>query len=415
MLSPTEVFSRVAAFLEELPLNGAWVLLVVPDGTRTAPIGLLFRAIFSALKGRAAGLDVMIALGTHPPMSEEAINARLEVTPLERATTFASVGYLNHEWNRPAALELLGTISAREVEELSGGLFSMDVPVTFNKRALSYDHLLILGPVFPHEVVGFSGGNKYLFPGIGGPEILNFFHWLGAVISNARIIGHGPTPVRRVVDRAAQMVPVPKSAICLVVSPANELVGLFTGTPESAWQEASALSGQVHIVRKARPFHTVLSCCPPMYDDLWVGGKAMYKLEPVVADGGELIIYAPHIQEISPVHGALLERIGYHCRDYFLADWDAFKDLPWGVLAHSTHVRGQGVMENGIEKCRIQVTLATGIPKAVCRRINLGFREPASIRVEEFAGREEEGVLYVPKAGEILYRLEEEPEWACSQ
>ncbi len=411
MLSPTES-SRVHSFLGSLPLDQKRVLLVVPDSTRTAPIGLLFRAIFAALGERTSAFDVMIALGTHPPMSDEQINARLEISAFERETTYASVHCFNHEWNNPDALSLLGTIPASEISELSGGLFSMDVPVTFNKRALSYDHILITGPVFPHEVVGFSGGNKYLFPGIGGPEILNFFHWLGAVISNAKIIGHGPTPVRRVVDRAAQMVPVATSAVCLVVSPTGELVGLSCGSPESAWQEAAALSSEVHIVRKPGAFHTVLSRCPPMYDDLWVGGKAMYKLEPVVADGGELIIYAPHITEISSVHGALIERIGYHCRDYFLGDWDKFKDLPWGVLAHSTHVRGQGVMEAGVEQCRIQVTLATGISREVCEKINLGYRDPASIRVEEFENREAQGVLYVAKAGEMLYRLEDEPEWA---
>ncbi len=412
MLSPTEVSSRVHSFLASLPLDQKRVLLVVPDATRTAPVGQLFRDIFAALDGRVRDMDVMIALGTHPPMSESQINARLEITPDERATTFGKVRFLNHEWDNPDALALLGTIPSREIAQLSGGLFSMDVPVTFNKTALSYDQILILGPVFPHEVVGFSGGNKYLFPGIGGPEILNFFHWLGAVISNAKIIGHGPTPVRRVVDRAAQMVPVAKSAICMVVSPRGELVGLSCGSPENAWQEAAQLSDQVHIVRKPRAFKTVLSRCPPMYDDLWVGGKAMYKLEPVVADGGELIIYAPHINEISSVHGALIEQIGYHCRDYFLSDWNKFKLLPWGVLAHSTHVRGQGVMEEGVERCRIQVTLATGISREVCEKINLGYRDPASIRVEEFQNREPEGVLYVAKAGEVLYRLEDEPEWA---
>lgn len=412
MLSPTEVSSRVHSFLASLPLDQKRVLLVVPDSTRTAPIGQLFRAIFAALGERTSAFDVMIALGTHPPLSEEQINARLEISSHERETTFAGVGCFNHEWDNPGALALLGTIPASEIADLSGGLFSMDVPVTFNKRALGYDHLLILGPVFPHEVVGFSGGNKYLFPGIGGPEILNFFHWLGAVISNARIIGHGPTPVRRVVDRAAQMVPVAKSAICLVVTPQNELAGLSCGSPEGAWQEAAALSNEVHVLRKPRAFKTVLSRCPPMYDDLWVGGKAMYKLEPVVADGGELIIYAPHITQISPVHGAIISRIGYHCRDYFLSDWDKFKELPWGVLAHSTHVRGQGTMENGVEHCRIRVTLATGIAREVCERINLGYRDPASIRVGEFENREDEGVLYIAKAGEMLYRLEDEPEWA---
>jgi hypothetical protein len=155
-----------------------------------------------------------------------------------------------------------------------------------------------------------------------------------------------------------------------------------------------------------------LSCAPPMYDEIWVAGKCMYKLEPVLADGGELIIYAPHITEVSLTHGRLIEEIGYHCRDYFLRQWDRFKDYPWGVLAHSTHVRGIGVYEDGVERCRAQVTLATGISPEVCARINLGYRDPASIRPEDYANREDEGVLLVPKAGEMLFHLRHPPAWA---
>ncbi|HEX8465649.1 MAG TPA: lactate racemase domain-containing protein [Abditibacterium sp.] len=410
-LSAEQVRAIAAPFLDSLQLDGKKLLLVVPDATRTAPVGLLFETIFDLVGERLQNLDVMIALGTHPPMSEAQINERLEISAEQRSGKYAKVGYFNHEWDNPDALEHLGTIAASEIDELSGGLFSMDVPVTFNKRALGYDQILILGPVFPHEVVGFSGGNKYLFPGIGGPEILNFFHWLGAVITNARIIGHKWTPVRAVVDRAASFVQVPKAAFCMVVDQGG-LAGLFTGTPEEAWSAAADLSNELHIIRKPKAFKTVLSRAPLMYDEMWVGGKCMYKLEPVVADGGELIIYAPHIEHVSVVHGEHIEKIGYHVRDYFLSQWDKFKDEPWGILAHSTHVRGVGEMIDGVEKPRIAVTLATGISRETCEKINLGYRDPATISISDFENREDEGILYVEKAGEYLYRLEEEPEWA---
>ncbi len=261
--------------------------------------------------------------------------------------------------------------------------------------------------MFPHEVVGFSGGNKYYFPGISGPDLLNFFHWLGALITNVGIIGVKETPVRQVVDFAAAMIPNERRAITFVVTPdgSARLHGLFYGTPESAWNQAADLSGQVHIKRTPQPFQTVVSCAPPMYDELWVAGKCMYKLEPVVADDGELIIYAPHMHEISLTHGKLIRQVGYHCRDYFTQHWDRFKDIPWGVLAHSTHVRGGGTFVNGVEKCRVRVTLASGIPEEVCRQINLGYRDPRSIDIESFSGREDEGILLVRKAGEQLYRL----------
>lgn len=410
-LTHARIGEIIAEALPGKDLAGKRILLIVPDATRSCPLGSVFKEVHRQLHGTVAALDVMIALGTHPPMSEEAICERLEITPVERGEAYASVRFLNHEWDNPAALRTIGTLSAEETEELSGGHFSMEVPVEINAHLFDYDEIVIIGPVFPHEVVGFSGGNKYLFPGVGGPEILNFFHWLGAVVTNPMIIGHKWTPVRKVVDRAAALLTIPKRCLCMVVDK-GELAGLFAGTPEEAWDKASELSRQLHITYKPRPFHTILSCAPAMYDELWVGGKCMYKLEPVLADDGELIIYAPHIHEISVVHGKLIEELGYHCRDYFLGQWERFKDYPWGIIAHSTHVRGIGTYENGVERCRARVTLATGIPKEVCDRINMGYRDPASINPADYADREEEGVLLVPKAGEMLYQLEQPAAWA---
>ena len=394
--------------------RGQRILLIIPDGTRTAPIGLMFKAIFAQLAPIAKKIDVMLALGTHPAMTEAEINARVELTPTERATIYARVEFINHEWDNPAALRDLGVIPAAEISALSGGLFAMDVPVHVNRRLFDYDQLIIVGPVFPHEVVGFSGGNKYLFPGVSGPGVLNFFHWLGAVVTNPMIIGNKWTPVRKVVDRAGAMVTLPKLCFCLVVSGHGELAGLFASTPETAWDHASELSSQLHIAHVEHPFHTVLSCAPQMYDELWVGGKCMYKLEPVVADGGELIIYAPHLHEVSRTHGRIIERLGYHCRDYFLKQWDKFKDEPWGILAHSAHVYGIGTYDEitGIETPRIRVTLATGLPENVCRKINLGYRDWRTINPADFANREGEGILLVPKAGERLYHLRDKPRWA---
>jgi len=388
------------------------VLLIVPDGTRTAPIGMVFRTLHEQIGGVTAAFDVLIALGTHQPMPEAAIRQRLEISEAERNGVYRSVRFFNHEWNNPSALKRIGVIPADEIRELSGGLFAMDVPVEINKLVFNYDQIIIAGPVFPHEVVGFSGGNKYLFPGISGPELLNFFHWLGAVITTPRIIGSKWTPVRKVVDRAAAMLEINKRCVAMVVHPDKSLAGLFIGSPEEAWDQASELSRKIHIIYKQKPFHTILSCVPRMYDELWTAGKAMYKLEPVLADGGELIIFAPHVREVCVTHRDTIMAIGYHCRDYFLGQWDAFKHYPWGVLAHSSHVHGLGGFENGVETARARVTLATGIPPGICRQINLGYRDPMSIRMEDFAGRENEGVLLVPKAGEILYQLANPPSWA---
>jgi nickel-dependent lactate racemase len=404
LLAPEQYTELVARACPAADYRGKKILLIIPDGTRTAPIATMFKALFAQLGEVTAAFDILIALGTHPPMPDEAICQRLEITPAEWRSHFAKVRFFNHEWDNPAALRRLGIISADEIRQLSGGLFAMDVPVDVNARIFLCDEVIIVGPVFPHEVVGMSGGNKYLFPGVGGADILNFFHWLGAVVTNMGIIGNPHTPVRAVVDRAGAMVNVPKKCFALVAKGAGA-VGVFAGTPEAAWAEAAKLSARHHIVWKDREFHTILSCASPMYGELWVGAKAMYKLEPVLAAGGELIIHAPHIHEVSVVHGKFIRQVGYHCRDYFLKQWDKFKDLPWGTLAHCTHVFGGGTFEHGIETPRAKVTLATGIPETVCREINLGYRDWRSIRGEDYASREHEGILLVPKAGEQLYKL----------
>jgi nickel-dependent lactate racemase len=412
LVSDREAVEAVAQACPPEDYRGKRVLVIVPDGTRTAPIGLIFKALFSRLGAVTDKLDVLIAVGTHHAMSEEAICGRLEISMEERRGVYGAVGFHNHAWDDPAALQEVGVIPAREIGQLTNGLFAMDVPVEVNRLVFQYDQLIIIGPVFPHEVVGFSGGNKYLFPGVSGPRILNFFHWLGAVVTNPMIIGNKWTPVRRVVDRAGAMISTPKLCFCLVVE-GRGLAGLYAGTPEAAWEAASELSRRLHITYKKNPFDMILSCAPAMYDELWTGGKCMYKLEPVLADGGELIIYAPHISQLSTSHGRTILQIGYHCRDYFLKQWDRFENYPWGVLAHSTHVHGLGAYENGVETPRARVVLATSIPRDICRKINLGYRDPKTIRPQDFAGREEEGVLLVPKAGEMLFQLKNPPAWAA--
>jgi nickel-dependent lactate racemase len=408
LLSEEEMSAIVERAVSGAELNGKRVLMVIPDHSRTAPVPFMFKTLYGLLADKCSALDVLVALGTHPPMEMEHIYQRVGITEAEHKTKYAKTRFFNHLWKDPGSLMSIGSIPAEKIEEISGGLFSMSVNLAVNRLVSEYDHLMIVGPVFPHEVVGFSGGNKYIFPGIAGQEIIDFFHWLGAVITNPKIIGTKYTPVRAVVDEAASHIPVERSCFAMVVK-GQDLAGLYYGTPEDAWSSAAALSDKVHITYKDHPFHTVLSCAPAMYDDLWTGGKCMYKLEPVVADGGKLIIYGPHITEISYTHGKILDEIGYHTRDYFIKQWDRFKDYPWGVVAHSTHVRGIGKYENGIEKPRIDVILATGIPEERCRKVNLGYMNPADIKVEDYIGKEDQGILYVEKAGEMLYRLKNNP------
>ena len=405
-LGEAEVRELLARELGKAKLAGKKVLVIIPDSTRSAPVGMFFRLIAELIGGEAKKLGFLIALGTHPPMSEPAILRLLGITEEERRGRYGKVGIFNHRWDLGDTLTTLGVITADEIEEITGGLMREEVPVQLNRMVLEYEQVIICGPTFPHEVVGYSGGNKYLFPGIAGPEIINMFHWLGAVITNPVINGTKRTPCRDVVDRAAAMLKVPKLCVSMVVY-FSELRGVYVGTPEEAYERAADLSAQIHVKYEETAFRQVLSCAPAMYDDIWTAGKCMYKLEPVLADGAELIIYAPHVTEISYTHGKVLDKIGYHVRDYFVSQMEKFEGVPRGVMAHSTHVKGIGTYRDGVERPRARVVLATGIPEARCRKVNLGYRDPAGINVKEFEGREGEGVLCVKKAGEILYRLKD--------
>jgi nickel-dependent lactate racemase len=406
MLTDNEIETIVVNGLNSLSVSDKRVLVIIPDHTRTMPLPLFFRLITKHLLPRVRAIDFLVALGTHPAMSDEALLRLVGLTAEEKAAHYPRVQLINHAWQDPDALVTIGTIPADEIAQISNGVLIQDAPVRLNQLVLDYDELLICGPVFPHEVVGFSGGNKYFFPGIAGADIIDFTHWLGALITSYDIIGKKDTPVRRVIDRAASFIPRPRHALCCVITHEG-VEGVFFGAPEDAWRAAADLSAQVHVRYVDRPYRQVLSVMPEMYDEIWVGAKGMYKMEPVVADGGEVIIYAPHIKEISVVHGAVIKQIGYHVRDYFVKQWDKFKHYPWGVLAHSTHLRGIGTYdaERGVEHPRIQVTLATGISREVCQQVNLGYRDPATIDVREWAARTDPDRLVVPRAGEYLYRL----------
>lgn len=405
-LSSSDLAELFAQFLAAHPLDGRKVLAIIPDDTRSGPTGTFFRVISDALMDRAAKIDFLIALGTHPPMAEEDIDRLLDMSAGARRDRYASVGVFNHHWSDPDQLREIGRLERDFVRGQTGGMIDRDVPVRLNRMIFDYDHLLICGPVFPHEVAGFSGGHKYLFPGIAAPQIINFTHWVGALQTNPVINGNRENPVRATIEAAADLVPIERSLFAYVVE-GRAVRGVFGGPVREAWRAATELSDQLHVVYHEEPFRTVLACAPTMYHDIWTAGKCMYKLEPVVADGGTLIIHAPHITELSYSHGRVLDEIGYHVRDYFVGQWDRFRDQPWGVIAHSTHVKGIGTFEAGVETPRVNVVLATGIPEERCRKVNLGYMDPASIHPDDYAGREKEGILMVPQAGETLFRLKD--------
>lgn len=386
---------------------GQKVLVLIPDHTRSLPLPELFRMVVEVLHD-AREVNVMVALGTHPGYTEEGLNHLVGITADERATTFRHVGLLNHAWDDPAALTSLGVLDQDEIKRLAGPNWHPSLPdevnIRINKAVLEHDAVLIVGPTFPHEVVGFSGGAKYLFPGISGPDMINATHWLGALATVVGTIGIKDTPVRAMIHAAAAFLKTPITLVALIVQ-GHDLAGVLIGDVFETWNAAADVSSQRHIRWSDHAYKRVLSCCPPMYDELWTAGKCMYKMEPVVETGGEVVIYAPHLDVVSPVHGKYIYQVGYHILPYFLNDWERFKGIPLGVLAHSTHVRGSGVMVDGVEKANVKVTLASKISPEDCAKLKLGYLDPATINPAEWQNREDEGILYVAKAGEMLYKV----------
>ncbi len=405
-LTAKDITSIVEETLARLPLDGKRVLVLLPDHTRHAPVALFFHAISDALQKRARVLDYLIATGTHAPMETERLYRHTGLTPSDHAQLYPKIRFFNHEHHDRERLVSLGTLDGEEVSRLTDGLFEHDIPITINRMAIEYDHILIVSPVVPHECMGFAGGNKYFFPGIAGLDVVETFHWLAAIITNPVVNGVKDTPTRRVIDRVVEFLPTPRTCFAFAVDDRHELACLFAGPPEQAWSQAADYSAQLHVKYLDKPVKRVLGLTPPIYEEVWVAGKAMYKLEPIVADGGELIIHGSHVKAVSFMHGKDIERIGYHTRDYFTKQWDRFAHEPKLILAHSTNVKGVGAFENGVELPRIAVTLATSISKQVCERINLNYREVDSIDIERW--KEDPDTLVVEEAGQVLYRLRSE-------
>ena len=418
VLTPQEFEATARKGLRAMDVDGLRVLVLIPDGTRTMPMPMMFHILERELAPRVAALDYLVALGTHSPMTDAQLSAHIGRPVVNGVTTGADshVGtqerrIFNHRWDDPSAFVTLGTIAASDIAAITDGKLSEDVPIALNRLVTEYDHILICGPVFPHEVAGFSGGAKYLFPGIAAPSIIHFTHWLGALITSYEIIGTIDTPVRAVIDRAAAFLDRPTSLVALVTTH-DGIAGVFCGDLRAAWRDAARLSSRRHVVWVDSPFDRVVSVMPSMYADMWTAAKGMYKIEPAMADGGEVIIYAPHVNEVSHVHGSLLDEIGYHCRDYFVEQWARFAHYPGGILAHSTHLKGSGTFDaaRAVETPRVEVTLATGIPRERCERVNLGYTDHHTIDRDEWPTNLGHDTLLVPRAGEVLYRVGQPPD-----
>ncbi|HYX43172.1 MAG TPA: lactate racemase domain-containing protein, partial [Pyrinomonadaceae bacterium] len=292
-LSPTELHAIVEqALLSIAP--GARVLAIIPDKTRDDNTDLLFPCAAEILAARrVAQFDALVAQGTHMPMTEAEKRAKTGLHADLAAQGFGQI--YDHQWNRPEELVTLGELPAARVRELTGGLIDQSVTVNLNRLLAPgrYDTVLVFGATVPHEVAGFAGGAKYFFPGVAGPDLTHATHWLGALASIERVIGRVETPTRHMIEAAADFVPARVISLNSVVTRTDDerlrTHALFCGDFREAFRRAARVSRHVHIKYTGRKYRRVVALLDEHYDELWVGGKASYKLGGIIEEGGELI------------------------------------------------------------------------------------------------------------------------------
>src|SRR6185437_8645924 len=389
-LSPSKLREIIKqALLHVAP--GARVLAIVPDKTRDDNTSLLFPFAAEILSERGvAKYDALVAQGTHPPMTG---GDKLSKTGLVRDKS-AGVGEIfDHQWNVPDELTTIGELSAADVTRLTDGLINDAVNVTVNRRLAPgvYDTIIIFSATVPHEVAGFAGGAKYLFPGVAGPDLTHATHWLGALATIENVIGRIETPTRHMIEAAADFVEPRIITLNSVLTRDNvnrlRTHALFAGDFREAFRRAAEVSRQVHIRYTGRKYKRVVALLDEHYDELWVGGKASYKLGGIIEEGGELIIYAPHLRSISETHGRLIEKYGYapldRVREMVALSSELQNNL--AVAAHLAHVSYAGQRdETGRVVPRYRITMASALDEETCRRVHLGFMDYRKFRREDY-------------------------------
>ncbi len=406
VLSPQDLRGIVAEALAGVPA-GARVLAIVPDRTRDDNTDVLFPAAAELLAERRVGsLDALIAQGTHAPMTERQKQEKVGAV----TTAIPRLGRIfDHHWDKPSELVTLGALSGSQVRAATGGLMTEPVAVQLNALLAPgvYDLVLVFGATMPHEVAGFAGGAKYFFPGVAGPDLTHTTHWLGALATIEEVIGRVETPTRRMIEAAAALVPAPVISFSSVSSRSQGVLrthALFAGEIREAMRRAAQVSRVVHVKYTGRRYRRVAALLDPHYDELWVGGKASYKLGGIIEPGGELIVYAPHLQQISVTHGRLIEKYGYAPLEQVREMVESSDELRANlcVAAHLAHVSyGSMRRADGTLGPRYRITMATGIDEATCRRVNLGYLDHRTFHAEDYVN--DPDTLVVEDAGRDLY------------
>lgn len=342
-LSGQEILSGVLASIEgEKPKRA---LLLPPDFTRYhSNAGLITNMYYHVLTDRGSNVDIMPALGSHVPVTREQADKMFGDIPFEK--------YIAHSWRNDVVQ--IGRVPGELISEWTGGLWTEPVTAEINRRVMEdcYDLIISVGQVVPHEVIGMSNHAKNLFVGVGGSDMINKSHMIGAVYGMERMMGRDHTPVRRLFDYCLENFIKDRPiifALTVTTAPGGDICthGLFIGDTRKVLEEAIALSQKKNIdfvetgIRKC-----VVYLDPSEFRSTWLGNKAIYRTRMAIADGGELIVLAPGVERFGEdaEMDRLIRRYGYRGRLKVLESFKESTELRqnMGAAAHLIHGSSDG-------------------------------------------------------------------------
>jgi len=323
------------------------VLILPPDFTRMYSGAGIITAIYYELLKDTCQVDIMPALGTHVPMTKEEWVAFFgEGVPFD--------AMLVHNWRTDVMK--LGEVPASFVSEVSEGLVNNSIDVEVNRAIMdpSYDLILSVGQVVPHEVVGMANYSKNVFVGCGGSSMINSSHMLGAFYGMERIMGKDFSPVRKVFDYAQEHFLKDVPLVYVLTTTTNKgdevtIHGLYIGADRTGFEAAVKKSQEINLTHmKKRLDKVVVYLDPREFKSTWLGNKAIYRTRMAIADGGELIVLAPAVGHFGedPENDKLIRKYGYVGREKVLALVDAPENQDLrdnlSVAAHLIHGSSDG-------------------------------------------------------------------------
>ena len=344
-LSEREICDALIASLEGRTVKR--VLILPPDFTRFhSGAGFITNVYYHALKDRGAEVDILPTLGTHAPMTDGELSAMFGDIPHEC--------FFVHDWRHD--VQKLGEIPSSYVSEITEGLWHEPVPVEVNRRIMdpSYDLIISPGQVVPHEVIGMSNHAKNIFVGVGGSEMINQSHMIGAVYGMERMMGRDHTPVRKLFDYGVEHFLKDRPilwVLTVTTAPQGKVKthGLFIGEGRECLTEAVRLAQQKNIDFVEHGLKTcVVYLDPNEFKSTWLGNKAIYRTRMAMADGGKLVILAPGVEKFGEDAECdrLIRKYGYRGRLNTLAAFEKPENgdlrANMGAAAHLIHGSSDG-------------------------------------------------------------------------